>query len=319
MQLAVAVWIIRSFWLISGGLGLLKVLVPDENIPPKLRDAFDALTSRGKVRDKQRDKRKSAGFLAWTVPQSWFAHFYLVGLIWNVIVIALAAGTFAFEHPRLWGLPPVDDKALEGAACVAILILFQVHLTRRFLETVLMMKYSKQARMHCVAWAFGILYYIFVPLSMLHESVLEDVLKHNPIELLRKSCEANPTDILDLSLEYHWWLDPLGVTLFVVGFWNQWRAHKILADLRKGKKSRKLYHVPEGGWFKYVSSPHYFAEIVVYLGLILMLDPSRVTLWLLFTLVVTNLTFAAAETHRWYQSNFPEYPANRKAIFPFVY
>lgn len=255
MQAQVVVWTIRSFWIVSGGLGLLKVLVPDDKVPQKLQEAFDALTSRGKVRDKNKDKRKSAGFLAWTVPQSWFAHFYLVGVIWNMLVIVLAAGTFAIEHPRLWGLPPVDDRALEGAACVAILILFQVHLTRRFLETIFVMKYSKQARMHCVAWAFGILYYIFVPLSLLHESVLEDMLKHSPIVLLRKASQANPTDILDLSLEYHWWMDPLGITLFVVGFWNQWRAHKILSDLRKGKRGGKLYHLPMGGWFKHVSSP----------------------------------------------------------------
>uniref|UniRef100_A0A0D3E315 3-oxo-5-alpha-steroid 4-dehydrogenase C-terminal domain-containing protein n=1 Tax=Brassica oleracea var. oleracea TaxID=109376 RepID=A0A0D3E315_BRAOL len=43
------------------------------------------------------------------------------------------------------------------------------------------------------------------------------------------------------------------------------------------------------------------------------------TIWLLFGFVVWNLTLAAGETHRWYLRKFENYPANRNAIFPFVY
>lgn len=34
---------------------------------------------------------------------------------------------------------------------------------------------------------------------------------------------------------------------------------------------------------------------------------------------VSNLVFAAAETHRWYLKKFKNYPSNRLAIIPFVY
>jgi hypothetical protein len=52
--------------------------------------------------------------------------------------------------------------------CVALaLALFWAHLLRRYLETVLMMVYPKGARMHVIAYAFGLAYYLVVPLSLL--------------------------------------------------------------------------------------------------------------------------------------------------------
>ncbi|KAG7633231.1 3-oxo-5-alpha-steroid 4-dehydrogenase C-terminal [Arabidopsis suecica] len=46
---------------------------------------------------------------------------------------------------------------------------------------------------------------------------------------------------------------------------------------------------------------------------------ANLPIWLLFGFVAANLTYAAGETHRWYLGKFENYPANRHAIFPYVY
>lgn len=47
------------------------------------------------------------------------------------------------------------------------LLLLQLHLARRLAETRLLMRYPADARMHIIAYIFGLVYYIVVPLSML--------------------------------------------------------------------------------------------------------------------------------------------------------
>ncbi|KAF9684428.1 hypothetical protein SADUNF_Sadunf04G0117300 [Salix dunnii] len=78
------------------------------------------------------------------------------------------------------------------------------------------------------------------------------------------------------------------------------------------------YVIPCGDWFEIVSSPHYLAEIVIYAGVVFASGGADLTIWLLFGFVVSNLIFAAAETHRWYLQKFDNYPSSRVAIIPFV-
>uniref|UniRef100_A0A6N2MUV2 3-oxo-5-alpha-steroid 4-dehydrogenase C-terminal domain-containing protein n=1 Tax=Salix viminalis TaxID=40686 RepID=A0A6N2MUV2_SALVM len=77
------------------------------------------------------------------------------------------------------------------------------------------------------------------------------------------------------------------------------------------------YVIPCGDWFEIVSSPHYLAEIVIYAGIVFA-SGGDLTIWLLFGFVVSNLIFAAAETHKWYLQKFDNYPSNRVAIIPFI-
>lgn len=78
------------------------------------------------------------------------------------------------------------------------------------------------------------------------------------------------------------------------------------------------YVIPRGDWFEIVSSPHYLAEIVIYAGMVFASGGADLTIWLVFGFVVSNLVFAAAETHRWYLQKFDNYPSNRVAIIPFL-
>ncbi|KAJ6937032.1 LOW QUALITY PROTEIN: polyprenol reductase 2-like [Populus alba x Populus x berolinensis] len=92
----------------------------------------------------------------------------------------------------------------------------------------------------------------------------------------------------------------------------------MMGSLREHVGKVDEYVIPHGDWFEIVSSPHYLAEIVIYAGIVFGSGGADLTIWLLFGFVVSNLIFAAAETHRWYLQKFDNYPSNRVAIIPFL-
>ncbi len=88
------------------------------------------------------------------MPQSWFAHFYDVGAAANAAVLAglLALTAAPAARPR----PP--GPALPGGAdaALAALGLLQLHLCRRLAEANWLARYPPGARMHVIAYAFGL-------------------------------------------------------------------------------------------------------------------------------------------------------------------
>ncbi|EWC86308.1 hypothetical protein PFNF54_05038 [Plasmodium falciparum NF54] len=73
------------------------------------------------------------------------------------------------------------------------------------------------------------------------------------------------------------------------------------------KKSDTFYKVPYGGFFHFVSCPHYFAEILIYFSS------------LNFLLVSLILIKNGILTHEWYLKVLADtYPKNRKIIFPYI-
>lgn len=115
-----------------------------------------------------------------------------------------------------------------------------------------------------------------------------------------------------------WLTDPrflAGVALFVLGFVvNRW-ADAILKALRAPGETG--YKIPRGGPYRLVSSPNYLGEIIEWTG------------WALLTWSVSGLAFAvwtaanlaprARSTHRWYRSEFPDYPVERRALLPYLW
>lgn len=92
------------------------------------------------------------GFLSTVVvPQSWFAHFYAVGVLWNALVIALVGLQCCLSASS-----DMRDVFISRLRNTLILGTFQVHLVRRLVETIFMMKYPRDAKMHIMAYVFGI-------------------------------------------------------------------------------------------------------------------------------------------------------------------
>jgi protein-S-isoprenylcysteine O-methyltransferase Ste14 len=114
-----------------------------------------------------------------------------------------------------------------------------------------------------------------------------------------------------------WLMDPrfiAGVCLFVVGLFMNWHSDRVLRKLRAPGESG--YKIPQGGMYRLVSCPNYLGEIIEWTG------------WALATWSLAGLSFAvwtfanlaprAWAHHKWYRRQFPDYPADRKALLPFL-
>lgn len=114
-----------------------------------------------------------------------------------------------------------------------------------------------------------------------------------------------------------WLTDPrfiAGVAMFAIGFMICKQSDHILRNLRQPGESG--YKIPKGGMFRFVSCPNYLGEIIEWSG------------WAMATWSLAGLSFAvwtfanlvprAWSHHRWYKQKFPDYPPNRRAIFPYL-
>lgn len=106
----------------------------------------------------------------------------------------------------------------------------------------------------------------------------------------------------------------LGVALFLLGWAiNHW-ADAVLRRLRAPGETG--YAIPRGGLYRFVSCPNYLGEILEWLGFAFAAGTFAALAFALFT--VANLLPRALSHHRWYRAQFPEYPAERRALVPFV-
>ena len=123
-----------------------------------------------------------------------------------------------------------------------------------------------------------------------------------------------PEGMYDLS----WFSDPrfiIGVLIFYSGYIINKNSDAILRNLRKPGETG--YKIPTGGFYRFVSCPNYFGEILEWIGW-------AVLTWSLAGLVfplwtAANLIPRAYVHHKWYKEKFPEYPKERKAVIPFLF
>lgn len=118
-----------------------------------------------------------------------------------------------------------------------------------------------------------------------------------------------------------WFQDPrflVGLAIYLFGFILNVRSDSILRNLRSKNPSpdEPRYKIPYGGGFRWVSCPQYLGEIISFVGLAVM----TWNLGALFVLAITvaNLVPRAIYTHKWFHKTFEDYPAERKAIIPYL-
>jgi len=128
---------------------------------------------------------------------------------------------------------------------------------------------------------------------------------------------------LSEHLTNEWLTDPrflIGMAIYLFGFLMNIHSDGIIRNLRSKEevaRGDKVYRIPQGGLFKYVSSPSYLTEIISFLGFAI----ATWSLGAVFVLLISaaNLIPRAFQTHRWYQEKFPEeYPADRKVLIPYI-
>jgi protein-S-isoprenylcysteine O-methyltransferase Ste14 len=119
------------------------------------------------------------------------------------------------------------------------------------------------------------------------------------------------------SYDLGWLSDPrfiIGVVVYLVGYVVNRQSDSILRELRKPGESG--YKIPQGGLYRWVSSPNYFGELMIWGGW-------AIATWSLaglsfFAYTAANLVPRAIAHHRWYRKQFEEYPAERRAVIPYV-
>ena len=106
----------------------------------------------------------------------------------------------------------------------------------------------------------------------------------------------------------------MGSCLFVAGFavhvWADSRLRRLRAPGETG------YCIPRGGLFDAVACPNYFGEIIEWCGWALAAWSVAGAAFAIFT--AANLVPRAHAYRNWYRERFPEYPAQRKRVIPFL-
>lgn len=118
--------------------------------------------------------------------------------------------------------------------------------------------------------------------------------------------------------ENTWLTDPrfiIGVLLFFSGFALAKQSDAILRNLRKPGETG--YRIPYGGGYRFVSCPNYLGEILQWTGFAIAGWSLPAAAFACFT--AANLIPKARSSHRWYREHFSDYPADRKAVFPFLF
>jgi len=105
-----------------------------------------------------------------------------------------------------------------------------------------------------------------------------------------------------------------GIIFIIIGEAANFYHHKLLAGLRQKEEG---YHIPRGGWFEYATCPHYFFELLAWLGITL-ISRHLFTL-LVFIAMLGYLTARSVKTRQWYVERFANYPKERKFMIPFIF
>ncbi len=111
------------------------------------------------------------------------------------------------------------------------------------------------------------------------------------------------------------WKFLLGTLIFCIGYYINYQSDQILTKLKKSPTDG--YSIPQGGCFRYISSPHYFGEIIEWTGWAILTWSWAGFAFAFYTFA--NLAPRALSHHKWYKSEFADYPKTRKALIPHLW
>jgi 3-oxo-5-alpha-steroid 4-dehydrogenase 1 len=128
---------------------------------------------------------------------------------------------------------------------------------------------------------------------------------------------------LGAHLTEAWLSDPrfwIGLAIYFAGFALNVHSDHVLRGLRTKaelESAAKVYRIPHGGGYTWVSSPSYLGELIAWTGF-------AIFTWglpgvFIFLITAANLVPRAISTHRWYKERFEDYPRERRALIPYVW
>lgn len=110
----------------------------------------------------------------------------------------------------------------------------------------------------------------------------------------------------------------ISILLFVVGSIGNCYHHYLLAKLRSDGNNKKIYLIPQGGMFNYVTAPHYFFELIAWLGMAV--ASRHFNIYLVFLSMCSYLSGRAVAQSQFYKDKFAdEWSETKKILVPFLY
>ncbi|XP_004627634.1 polyprenol reductase [Octodon degus] len=304
---------LRAVWLALDAAFLLSLLL--QLAPPRLLPEcllFQDLIRYGKT--KLTEPARPAAYRAFDVPKRYFSHFYVISVLWNGFLLGCLSQAVFLGVPfpnwlhgllRALGAAQAQGGELVLSAFLVLLFLW-LHSWRRLFECFYVSVFS-DAVIHIVQYCFGLGYYVLVGLTVLSQVPMDGrtvyVIGKNPLMQAR-------------------WFHILGMMMFIWSSVHQYKCHVILGNLRRNKAGVVIHcnhRIPFGDWFECVSSPNYFAELMIYISMAVTFGFYNLTWWLVVIYVFGSQALSAFLSHKFYQSKFVSYPKHRKAFLPFLF
>lgn len=107
-----------------------------------------------------------------------------------------------------------------------------------------------------------------------------------------------------------------GVIVFFSGMALNKLSDKQLARLSRCRNAKSGYQIPYGFAYRWVSCPNYLGEILQWIGWAIAVW--SLAGWIFAIWTMANLVPRAIAHHRWYREVFDDYPAERRALIPFL-
>ena len=268
------------------------------------------------------------------IPKGYFKHFYVFAIVWAGLISSLGAAVYC-AHVQLpeWILSgldllcgserhaksrsftlfssneihqlPLSHSATELSTFLAIGLL-TLQCIRRFYETQFVQIFSNSSKMNLTHYVVGYFHYFGAFLLVLAQAP----------GFTRDSVPLKPLLLTDLTIHH-----VASIGLFLYAWYHQFQSNLILSNLRRNKTGTivtQKHLLPTGGYFEYLSAPHMFFEIVMYVALYILLFGNTSFVYVLLW-VLTNQIENSWLCHKWYLETFKDYPEQRKAIIPLVF
>ncbi|KAK6205164.1 roles in filamentous growth, cell polarity, and cellular elongation [Scheffersomyces amazonensis] len=229
-----------------------------------------------------------------TVPKSWFTHYYIVFTV-SCCLIQLFPwyGTYQPE------VDTVDTVTYKNYKFIHVMMSIQA--IRRTIESFTITKFSSNSRMNFTHYIVGLAHYILISINC-----------YGSLVPFSQSSITPKTGINGITV-----IDIILFTVFLLASIDQFLNHYHLSTLKK-------YTIPSK--FKYVSSPHYLDEIIIYV-LFFISSIKNITRfssisiihlnYLLSTVfVVVNLSISSIDNYKWYKLKFKDEFRLKWSIIP---
>ncbi|KAI0775265.1 3-oxo-5-alpha-steroid 4-dehydrogenase-domain-containing protein [Trametes elegans] len=221
---------------------------------------------------------------------------------WRTVFFIEYAGPLII-HPLIYHFPrvfyggPVQHSVLQKYVYAAVLL----HFLKRELETAFVHRFSHGTMPFRNVFKNSAYYHILSGVVLAYSVYSPTFAANSPY--IRGTIRENPNFLWSC----------LAVWLF--SELSNLSAHVTLRNLRPAGTTKRA--IPHGYGFSLVSCPNYFFETLGWTVIAVM--TGSYAAWLFLVVSTYQMTVWALKKHRNYKKEFgKEYPANRKAIFPFI-